>query len=108
MGDLSSLGADIGEQHDFGRDMTDDMYADIGGGVSCSKDCTFYGRDRGEEGREFKSFDNLTAFIEYYFDGPGCKFAYVFMDGHWQYCTWNNRCFRPVDEALANLNKEAA
>jgi hypothetical protein len=108
MGDLSSLGADIGEAHPFGRDMTDDMYADIGGGVSCSKDCTFYGRDRGEEGTEFKSFDNLTAFIEYYFDGPGCEFAYVFMDGHWQYCTWNNRCFRPVDEALANLNKEAA
>ncbi len=46
LGDLSSLGEDIGDQHDF-----DDA-------AGCS-DCTFYGRDRGETGtqaRRFKSY----------------------------------------------------
>ena len=106
MGDMSSLGADIGEAHEFGRDMTDDMYADIGNKVSCSKDCTFYTRDRGEDA-PFKSFDDLTAFMDYY-DGSGCEYFYVYMDGYWQFCTYNNKCFRPVDEALANVNWETA
>lgn len=48
LGDLSSLGFDIGEQHGFGDDTSD---------------CTFYGRDRGESdisARRFKDFDDYV------------------------------------------------
>jgi hypothetical protein len=109
MGDISGLGATIGEKHEFMKlDLNDEereaLYMDTDSGMSINKECTFYTRDRGEDA-PFKSFADLTEFVEYYFDGPGCEFAYVLMDGYWQYCTWKNRCFRPVDEAL---KKEAA
>jgi hypothetical protein len=84
LGNLSSLGADIGEAHDFGRTMTDDMYADIGGQVSCSKDCTFYGRDRGEEDTGYKSFDTLNALLNYY-EGSWCEYAYILKGNEWFY-----------------------
>lgn len=48
LGDLSSLGRDIGSQHGFGED---------------TQDCTFYGRDRGEQdiqARRFKDFDDYV------------------------------------------------
>jgi hypothetical protein len=107
MGDISSLGSEIGEKHEFGIEY-EPTYVDNSLGVSVSKECTFYTRDRGED-TTWKSFADLTEFVEYYFDGPGCEFAYVLMDGYWQYCTWNNRCFRPVDEDLAKIfNKEPA
>ena len=106
MGDASSLGATIGEKHDFMKiDLTpaerDALYMDTDSGCSVNKECTFYSRDRGEDA-PFKSFDDLTAFIEYY-TGSGCEFFYVYMDGYWQFCTYNNHCFRPVDEELKKV-----
>ena len=84
MGDLSSLGADIGEAHDFGRTMTDDMYADIGGEVSCAKDCTFYGRDRGEEGTGYRTFQTLNDMLEAA-EGSWCEYAYILKGNEWYY-----------------------
>jgi hypothetical protein len=84
MGDLSSLGADIGEKHDFGRTMSDDMYADIGGSVSCAKDCTFYGRDRGEEGTEYTTFQSLADLLAAA-EGRWGEYVYIMRDGVWYY-----------------------
>ena len=84
MGDLSSLGADIGEAHEFGRTMTDDMYADIGCGVSCSKDCTFYGRDRGEEDTGYQTFQTLNDMLESA-EGRWCEYVYILKGGEWFY-----------------------
>ena len=84
MGDLSSLGADIGEAHDFGRTMTDDMYADIGGGVSCSKDCTFYGRDRGEEGADYGVFHSLQTLLAEA-ESRWAEYVYVLKGNEWFY-----------------------
>ena len=101
MGDISSLGSEVGEKHEFGIKY-EPTYVDNQWGVSVSKECTFYNRDRGED-TSWKSFDSLTEFVEYYFDGPFCEYAYVLMDGYWQFCTRNNRCFRPVDETLKEV-----
>jgi len=84
MGDLSSLGADIGEQHDFGREMTEDMYADIGSNVSCSKDCTFYGRDRGEEDTGYATFQSLNDLLENA-EGRWAEYVYILKGNEWFY-----------------------
>jgi hypothetical protein len=82
MGDLSSLGVDIGEKHEFHSE--DPEYLDIGGGVSCSKQCTFYGRDRGGENTGYKSFDTLNALLNYY-EGSWCEYAYILKGNEWFY-----------------------
>lgn len=46
LGDLSSLGKDIGEKHNFDR-CPDDV-------------CNFYGRDRGEDGTQATTRDTLA------------------------------------------------
>jgi hypothetical protein len=107
MGDLSSLGADIGEAHEFGRDMTDDMYVDIGGQVSCSKDCTFYIRDRGEENATFKSFNTYDKFRDHYLN-CGCEYFYIMKDGVWYYSTYKDATLKLVAEGLANLAESEA
>jgi len=81
MGGLSSLGADIGEKHDFGAETE---YADIGGMTSVSKACTFYIRDRGEseEDSGFKTFQSEEDFAEYY-ASSWCEYLYLFTGGEW-------------------------
>jgi hypothetical protein len=70
LGDLSSLGAEIGEKHDF-----DEMSEGV---------CTFYGRDRGETGVEAKHFANaeeMAAMLE----NSWTEWVYIFQvaDGKW-------------------------
>jgi hypothetical protein len=68
LGDLSSLGAGIGDQHDF------DSAADY-------PDCTFYGRDRGETNiaaKRFKDFEDYKANHQYE------EYEYILRtDGNW-------------------------
>lgn len=49
MGNISSLGASIGDKHDFN--------------MSDRKQTTFYGRDRGDEGEEAKSWNNFAHYV---------------------------------------------
>jgi hypothetical protein len=68
LGDLSSLGDDIGEQHDFAQAAD---YAN----------CTFYGRDRGEtdiKANRFKDFEDYKANHQYE------EYEYILRrDGNW-------------------------
>ena len=69
LGDLSSLGAEIGEQHEFGRPQR---------GI-----CTAYGRDRAEEDTgavPSPNFDSLGKIA----DGCGAEWLYVFDGKTWQ------------------------
>ena len=55
LGDMSSLGEDVGVQHSFES-------------ASTVKDCTFYGRDRNEDGtgpKRFKDFEDYKANHQY-------------------------------------------
>lgn len=69
LGDLSSLGEEIGEKHDF-NDLDDHGW------------CRAYGRDRGEKGvkgRTHYSFYSLSKEIDNY----GCDYLYVWRDETW-------------------------
>jgi hypothetical protein len=83
LGDLSSLRANIGEKHAFSqfelpadeveafKALTEDM-------------CTFYGRDRGEKGVEFKVAQTFAEFLDQC-DNCGAEYYYIMKDGTW-YC----------------------
>lgn len=83
LGDLSSLRPNIGEKHAFSqfevpadevetfKTLTEDM-------------CTFYGRDRGESGTEFKVNHTFAEFLEQC-DNCGAEYYYIMEDGQWFY-----------------------
>lgn len=77
MGNMSGIGADIGEKHVF-----NDRSEYLADGIASQ--CTFYNRDRGEESVEFKSFATEADFIDYY-NGSGCEFYYLYDHGVWYY-----------------------
>ena len=88
LGNLSSLGPEIGDAHDFeaGRE-----------GV-----CTFYGRDRGEEGEEavhFASAEELGAMLK----EAWTEWLYVFRasEGRWYYTNTRPCVLRPIPDACA-------
>lgn len=72
LGDISSLGKEIeipeGDPHGF-----DNPSKDI---------TTFYGRDRGEKGTEFKTDDTFEKFFERA-DSCGAEYYYIMKDGVW-------------------------
>jgi hypothetical protein len=84
LGDLSSLRPNIGEKHAFSsfdlptqeeRDAHDKLVEDM---------CTFYGRDRGESGTEWKVAHTFDEFLD---QVNGCygEYYYIMKDGVW-YC----------------------
>jgi hypothetical protein len=83
MGDMSSLGSKIGEQHAFSyHELPADEVESF---KTATKDmCTFYGRDRGEEGTDFKVAHTFAEFLEQV-DNCGGEYYYVMEDGKW-YC----------------------
>lgn len=100
LGDLSSLGANIGEKHDFDERLDVDEYKDTR--------CTFYGRDRGETGTEFKTDTTFDSFIERV-EGCCAEWYYVMRDGVWyvgNVYSSDERFYKqlvPLAEALASV-----
>jgi hypothetical protein len=70
LGDLSSLGRNIeapeNVEHSFNKPLD---------GV-----CVFYGRDRGEDGTEFRVCQSDTELFDNYSD---CEYFYIMQDGVW-------------------------
>jgi hypothetical protein len=81
LGDMSSLRADIGEKHAFSKF---DPVTNIEHREHNDKWCTFYGRDRGEKGVEFKVSQTTEEFMEQC-DLCGAEYYYIMKDGVW-YC----------------------
>jgi hypothetical protein len=77
LGDLSSLAPEIGEKHPFSQ--FDVPEADR---VNYDNWCTFYGRDRGETGTEWKVAHTFEEFLEQA-DGCCAEFYYIMKDGEW-------------------------
>ncbi len=67
LGNLSSLGAEIGRKHDFDGPYIPEV-------------CTAYGRDRGERSQQAERFDNKAEFLE---DGDVQQYNYLFENGKW-------------------------
>ena len=111
LGDLSSLGTQIGEKHPFSP------HFDEGSKVAyeAAKEagyCTFYARDRGEKGTEWKTHTNFVDFFAEV-EGSWGEWYYVMRDGVWYVgnCHKTDEQFYqklvPLTEALATI-KEAA
>ena len=104
LGDISSLKKDIGEKHPFSpldmpdefRNMTQGQYETAYGNMT-----TFYGRDRGELGCEFRSIMNFESLLEL-FDNTGAEFCYIMKDGVWYMFDGNNRTLRELSTELEN------
>ena len=72
LGDLSSLGERIGKKHCFNEHQVGE--------------CTFYGRDRGEDDVDSVTFKTLEELLMYY----GDVYTYVFdFDGQWKLANEN-------------------
>jgi hypothetical protein len=81
LGDLSSLGACIGEQHPFSPYASDEDRAAYDAAQEAGW-CTFYNRDRGESGTEWKVANTFAEFMEQC-DHCGAEYYYIMKDGVW-------------------------
>ena len=101
LGDMSSLGKDVGEQHDFDERPVYD--AD-----NIPLQCTFYQRDRSESGTMSKKFKDFADYIdnhqyeefEYILRNIGGKATWFVKD--------HNNSYQPLADALALVQAEAA
>ena len=75
LGDISVLGTEIGEAHNF-----DDRLFQS----ESTNGTTFYGRDRGETGVGPKTFLELDDLV-HYADKSGCEYIYVLDQGNWYF-----------------------
>jgi hypothetical protein len=78
LGDLSILGEEIGEQHDFEKR----------GEERAENWCSSYARDRGEEDVEARVYENIVAFMKGA-DDYDAQYAYLFKSGEW----WVSRTY---------------
>ena len=110
LGGLSSLRPELGVKHEFSRldsTLPEAEYEALYGNM-----CTFYGRDRGETGQEFKVFPTLKK-AESYFEGSWCEYLYVFkykksddyQSGEWHFKKMGER-WKKLAPALAKLKAE--
>lgn len=89
MGDMSTLGASIGEQQKFNDFREVDTIAETW--------CKFYGRDRGEDNVDYRTFANEQDYLENF--NAGEEFHYLFKDGSWYYSKYGSE-FTELSPAL--------
>ena len=97
LGDISSLKPEIGEKHFFSQfdtDMPAKEFEDKYGNMT-----TFYGRDRDEEGVEYKVYQDYDELLDT-FDGSLCEFLYIMKDDVWYVADYDNRELRVLSEEL--------
>jgi len=100
LGDLSALRPKIGDQHPFSQFEVDDMDRDDF--IRTTENmCTFYGRDRGESGTEFRVALTFAEFLEQC-DNCGAEYYYIMRDGVW-YCgdMYTGSCHQLTQLSLA-------
>ena len=101
LGDMSSLRPEIGEKHAFSKHD----FPGIESRVHNEDWCTFYGRDRGESGTEFKVAHTFAAFLAQV-ESCGAEYYYIMRDGVW-YCGSPDKGSKlvPLTEALAEIKE---
>ena len=91
LGDLSSLGDNIGSKHDFNQRV--------------DKECTFYGRDRGEKGVKARKFDDDDAYFNEF--SSGVEYWYLLVGEYWYVRGYRSKDWNLVNQVLA-FEEEAA
>jgi hypothetical protein len=105
LGNLSSLGAEIGEKHEFDCPHKYNTPEYIAWNEAKAGMCTFYGRDREEEGQEFITHTSKESLIEH-FNESWCEFAYIMKDGTWYVMYQGDTELRVLSEELAKESEE--
>jgi len=111
LGDISSLKEEIGEKHAFSHfdtEMKQEEYDALYGNMT-----TFYGRDRGETGTDWKVAHTFKEFLE---QVAGCcgEYYYIIKDGVWYCGTLHEReqgLYRtlvPLADALISVEEDFA
>jgi hypothetical protein len=109
LGDLSSLRPNIGEKHAFSQfELTPEQREQYE--LDHGDSCTFYGRDRGEEGCEWQVAHTFEEFLDQA-DGCGAEFYYVMKDGTWYVGNFYSstalyKTLTPLAQALETLEVE--
>ncbi len=87
LGDISSLGSEIGEQHDFDqRRSFPESWT------------TAYKRDRGESDVDARLHATVADFLQSAWQGYGCDYAYLWTVEGWRYAGYRNSDLRPLTE----------
>ena len=102
LGDMSSLGRVIGEAHPFSPHTNAEDKALYEAAKEAGY-CTFYARDRGETGTEFKVAHTFAEFLEQA-DGCGAEYYYIMKDGVW-YCGTTYENTHPLSKTLTTLTE---
>jgi len=89
LGDLSVLGEDIGEKHDFN--------------MTVGKSCTAYGRDREEEGVEAETYSIEEYNYRDVGGRRGVSYVYLFDGKEWLYQDYGSKGWKPVSINLKLL-----
>ncbi len=84
LGDISSLGPNIGEKHSFDNPHPYGSAEYLAEAEARELVTTFYGRDRGETGTEWQVDHDFVTFMERV-DACGAEYYYIMKDGVW-YC----------------------
>ena len=111
LGDISSLKSTIGTKHAFSQF---ELRAEEVAGFKLLTEnmCTFYGRDRGETGTEWKTHTNFVDFFAEV-EGSWCEWYYIMRDGVWYVGNIYDKDEQfykklvPLAEALATVKEEA-
>lgn len=77
LGDLSSLGSQIGQAHDFDAQSGPEPELDL-----TANWCMAYGRDRGESGTEYSVHDNIGEWVDSRTES-WCEYFYLFDGSDW-------------------------
>jgi len=102
LGNISSLGEDIGEKHPFNFDPNIDSkeYEKLYGNMT-----TFYGRDREEEDNDYKTFTKFTDAVEYY-KNCGAEYMYIMNNDTWYVAQGDMTELVELSEALKQVTEE--
>jgi hypothetical protein len=109
LGDLSSLGTQIGEVHPFSPHESAESKAAYEAAKEAGY-CTFYTRDRGEDA-PYKRFNSAKEASAYY-DGSGCEYFYLFKydedleAGKWYYRTRENGRWKSLATAMKKFKAD--
>lgn len=90
LGDMSSLGSEIGEKHDFDEQNRNGW-------------TTYYTRDRGESELDSKQFDSRKDMVEWYWDS---EYYYLWCENKWIYST--GKSWHDLLDAIESINAERA
>ena len=104
LGDISSLGIVIGDQHPFSPFESPDA-KEAHEAAAKAGWTTFYGRDRGETGADFAVDHTFADFLDRVHNG-GAEYYYIMRDGVWYTgCPGDGATLVPLATALTPVSK---